>query len=268
MSFHVSQVLPGIYHIKEEAVHFDLIVGTKKALLWDTGYGIHDLLPLLSSLTDKELIVCNSHGHIDHVGGNYAFDKVYAPLRTLPETLMMTSPEVRLVAISRILAKNIAPDRDYSKVVYTDLNESTVFDLGGRTARFLAIPGHTSHDMALWIEEDRTLFTADAVNYMMWLYFSPSMRQSIVVDSLRKLLALKPERIIASHRHTPLSVDYLESLTECIAHLRKKDFTHPHIEPNARIKGNLVAYHTTIQHKRVTIAFRDDAFDLEEKEGT
>ena len=76
MKFNVSQIKPGIYHIKEAAVHFDLIVGEKKALLWDTGYGIDELMPLIRSLTDKELIVCNSHGHIDHVGGNYAFEKV------------------------------------------------------------------------------------------------------------------------------------------------------------------------------------------------
>lgn len=265
--FNVTEIRPGIYHIHEAAVHFDLIVGDTKALLWDTGYGIFDILTLVKSLSDKELIVCNSHGHIDHVGGNYAFEKVLIPLKAVPEAVILTSHALRSIGVKRILDQGEVPYRDYSNVIYEDLNDSMMFDLGGRKARFIAIPGHTGHDLALYIEEDRILFTSDAVNYLMWLYFSDGMRQSKVVESLTKLIDLDPITILAAHRHSPLSLDYLIDLRNCIQSLRRSDFKDVHLDAFTLRRDDLVEYHTILQHKRVSIVFREDAFDINEKEG-
>jgi glyoxylase-like metal-dependent hydrolase (beta-lactamase superfamily II) len=265
--FTVTEIKPGIYHIHEAAVHFDLIVGEKKALLWDTGYGIYDILTLVKSLSDKELIVCNSHGHIDHVGGNYAFDKVLIPLRAVPEAIILSSHALRSIGVKRIFDHGDVPRHDYSNVIYEDLNDTMVFDLGKRTARFIAIPGHTANDLALFIEEDGLLFTADAINYSMWLYFSDGMKQSTVVASLTKLIALNPVSIIASHRHSPLSLTYLIQLRDCIRSLRLSDFKDVHIDAFTLRRDDLVEYHTNLQNKRVSIVFREDAFDLNEKEG-
>lgn len=265
--FKVTEVSPGVYHIHEAAVHFDLIVGEKKALLWDTGYGIFDILALVKSLTDKELIVCNSHGHIDHAGGNYAFDKVLIPLRAVPEAVILTSHALRSIGVKRILDQGEVPYHDYSKVIYEDLNDKMVFDLGGKTARIIAIPGHTANDLALFIEEDRILFTADAVNYSMWLYFSDGIRQSTIVDSLSKLIDLNPLFILAAHRHSPVSLEYLVDLRNCIKGLKRSDFKDVHLDAFTLRRDDLVEYHTILQHKRVSIVFREDAFDLNEKEG-
>jgi len=265
--FNVTEVKPGIYHIHETAVHFDLIVGDKKALLWDTGYGIFDILTLVKSLTDKELIVCNSHGHIDHAGGNYAFDKVLIPLRAVPEAIILTSNALRSIGVKRILNGEEVPVHDYSHVIYEDLNETMVFDLGGKTARFIAIPGHTANDLALFIEEDKILFTADAVNYSMWLYFSDGIRQSTVVNSLTKLIDLNPSIILAAHRHAPVELSYLIDLRDCIRGLSRSDFKDVHLDAFTLRRDDLVEYHTILQHKRVSIVFREDAFDLNEKEG-
>ncbi len=265
--FNVTEITAGIYHIHEAAVHFDLIVGEKKALLWDTGYGIFDILAQVNALTDKEIIVCNSHGHIDHVGGNYAFEKVLIPLKAVPDAVVLSSHALRSIGVKRILDQGEVPFHDYSGVIYEDLNDTMSFDLGNRTARFISIPGHTEHDLALFIEEDRLLFTADAVNYSMWLYFSNGMKQSTVVNSLSKLINLNPVAIIASHRHAPLSLAYLIGLRDCIQSLSRSDFKDAHLDAFTLRRADLVEYHTTIQHKRVSIVLREDAFDLNEKEG-
>ena len=47
-------------------------------MLIDTAFGLGDLKGLIHKLIgDKEIIVCNTHCHIDHVSGNSHFDKVY-----------------------------------------------------------------------------------------------------------------------------------------------------------------------------------------------
>ena len=79
--FEVYLITDGIYAIYEmgqfEEVISYLILGDKRALLFDTGIGVGDMKKLVSNLTDLPVTVLNSHTHYDHVGGNYAFDDVY-----------------------------------------------------------------------------------------------------------------------------------------------------------------------------------------------
>lgn len=78
--YEVYRVLPGVYAIYEPG-HFQevisyLILGDKKALLWDTGMGIAPMRPLVESLTHLPILAVNSHNHFDHVGGNWEFPEV------------------------------------------------------------------------------------------------------------------------------------------------------------------------------------------------
>ena len=51
-----------------------LIIGKNKAMLIDTAYGIGDLKKQIEEITKLPLIVIDSHGHMDHTGGNYQFN--------------------------------------------------------------------------------------------------------------------------------------------------------------------------------------------------
>ena len=70
--FEVYAVAPGVFAIYEpgqfEEVISYLIVGSDKALLFDTGLGIGDMKQLVTELTPLEPVVLNSHTHYDHVG--------------------------------------------------------------------------------------------------------------------------------------------------------------------------------------------------------
>src|SRR5579863_9033812 len=78
--FEVYKVAPetfAIYepHQFEETISY-LIVGTKQALLFDTGMGIGNLKRVVSRLTSLPVVVLNSHTHDDHVGGNWEFSSI------------------------------------------------------------------------------------------------------------------------------------------------------------------------------------------------
>jgi len=80
--FEVYRVDPDVYAIYEphqwqEVISY-LIVGRERALLFDTGMGIAEIGPVVSALTDRPIVVLNSHSHHDHVGGNHAFTRVLA----------------------------------------------------------------------------------------------------------------------------------------------------------------------------------------------
>lgn len=62
-----------------------LIVGPQKAMLIDTAFGLGDLKRLCDEITGgKELIVVNTHGHVDHAYGNCRFEKVYCQEYEVP----------------------------------------------------------------------------------------------------------------------------------------------------------------------------------------
>jgi hypothetical protein len=79
--FEVYKVAPGVFaiyepHQAEEVISY-LIVGTKQALLFDTGMGIANMRKVVTQLTSRPVVVLNSHTHNDHVGGNSLFTFVF-----------------------------------------------------------------------------------------------------------------------------------------------------------------------------------------------
>ena len=45
--------------------------------MFDAGLGIGNIRNVVDQLTDRDVIVLNSHTHYDHIGGNHLFDTIY-----------------------------------------------------------------------------------------------------------------------------------------------------------------------------------------------
>ena len=80
--FDVHAVEPGVFALVESRQQQEviswLVVGTTRALLFDTGMGMRPLRPVVARLTTLPVTVLNSHTHLDHVGGNAEFNDVRA----------------------------------------------------------------------------------------------------------------------------------------------------------------------------------------------
>jgi glyoxylase-like metal-dependent hydrolase (beta-lactamase superfamily II) len=78
--FEVYRLPGGVYALFEprqaEQVFSYLIVGEKRALLFDSGFGIGHIDAVIKRLTPLPVLVLNSHTHYDHVGGNFAFSEI------------------------------------------------------------------------------------------------------------------------------------------------------------------------------------------------
>src|SRR5215831_13636573 len=79
--FEVYRIRPGVFAIYEphqfEEVISYLILGNRRALLFDTGMGIGKISEVVRELTKLPIAVLNSHTHFDHVGGNADFSDIY-----------------------------------------------------------------------------------------------------------------------------------------------------------------------------------------------
>ncbi|MCP3964684.1 MAG: MBL fold metallo-hydrolase [bacterium] len=171
--FEVYEIRPGVLAIYEpgqfEEVISYLIVGTERALLFDTGLGIGDMRRLTAELTDREVIVINSHTHYDHVGGNHAFETIYGTDLDYTSEHELGRPHEEVAEfvgegwIWKQTPEGFSAD-DYLSRPFTVshvVEDGQVLALGGVELEVLLTPGHAPDSLCLLDRERRLLFTGD-----------------------------------------------------------------------------------------------------------
>jgi glyoxylase-like metal-dependent hydrolase (beta-lactamase superfamily II) len=176
-----------------------LLVGDEKAMLIDTGVGIGDLKGFVATLTDKPLMVCCTHDHVDHVGGASAFDQVYVHPRDMVD--FDQGGGIGLSVEGRLRYIQYIADREKGDYPYNlaedvtewgpcpelfPLEDEQVIDLGNRRVTAYACPGHTPGSLTLLDENTRTLFMGDTCNCNLHLGGGP--RGSHRFTSIEKAL--------------------------------------------------------------------------------
>ena len=73
------------YRIEDNGVRSLLFIGTERALLVDTGFGnAGSLRNVVEALTDKPVMLVNTHADDDHTGCNHEFDCAYMHPAEMP----------------------------------------------------------------------------------------------------------------------------------------------------------------------------------------
>ena len=179
--FEVYRVADDVYAIYEpgqfEEVMSFLIVGDDRALLFDTGLGIGDMRRVVDQLTDRDVVVLNSHTHYDHIGGNYQFDTIYGRDTAYTRRRAAGSDAAAVAGFLREgwVWKDLPPGfnpADYRSRpfdVTRIVDEGDSIDLGGRELEIINTPGHAPDSICLLDRQNRLLFTGDTF-YLAPLY--------------------------------------------------------------------------------------------------
>lgn len=179
-----------------------LIIGDRKAILFDAGTGTRDIVPVVRSLTKLPVTVIPSHLHFDHVGALGRFES----------TALLDCPALR----ARARRSRLTLDRYEFLGFVEDLAPPTFrvdewwpanssVDLGSRRIRVVPTPGHTPTSVSLYDEQRRQAFVGDFL-YPGTLYaFYPGASRSAYLATTRQLLELlDPEaRIFTAHMADP-----------------------------------------------------------------
>lgn len=243
--YKVIPITEGIYHIFEPGdVGSTLIIGEERAMLIDTGFGFADIKPVVESLTDLPLIVVNTHGHTDHVGGNRYFEQVWMnPMdqESYDDYQMYQKPLIaaRFEGIRKAAGKkNIWPD-DFDRMAWYEagtkaflwLSEGQVFDLGeDHLIETIFIPGHTVGSTMFFDWETHILFPGDDLDYSLWMHFNTSASLSAYKKGLTKLEKYPIEAILPAHKQRLLSPWILKRMPLALEHLsleKSRRFFHP-----------------------------------------
>jgi glyoxylase-like metal-dependent hydrolase (beta-lactamase superfamily II) len=171
--FEVYRIQPGVFalyepHQYEEVIPY-LIVGSKRALLFDTGLGIGDIRSVVGQLTKLPVTVLNSHTHFDHIGGNAQFNDIMGRDTAYTRTNAAGGTREQLAEV--VLPERICGDlppgfsRDNYAIepfkITRFVKDGEMIDLGDRKLQVLFTPGHTPDSVSLLDRANGLLFTGD-----------------------------------------------------------------------------------------------------------
>lgn len=196
-----------------------LLEGNDRALLLDTGWGAGNLRSFVEKLTDKPILVANTHCHPDHAGGNGEWEEV----------MMLPGGEKDLATCAECpFDLSSLPHPDYRHKI---LQDGDKIDLGGRTLEVLDISAHSNGSLALLDRENKQLFVGDELESAQVIMnpSSPVPDVSFILDQRllahhKNMLRLKETvvegtLILPAHNGTPISREYLEDYIGLVEHI-------------------------------------------------
>lgn len=230
MSLFHEEIRDGLYHIGDGEGNFcTLITGEHGAILYDTMLGFEDLKGYVAGLTHHEPMVINSHCHFDHTGGNYQFGRVYMSAAELP---LLDLAYDRISTLTQTLRDDLADmescytRRDLISVIEPD----SVIDLGGRTVKVIALPGHTAGCIGLLCQEDGILLAGDTLSPQCCIFFQESLSMETCRETIHKLWDVPFTHFLSSHFDTLFEKKIMEKFEACFDLVGKKrgmNYTYP-----------------------------------------
>jgi glyoxylase-like metal-dependent hydrolase (beta-lactamase superfamily II) len=227
--FAVDEVEAGTWLVGEPGhVNCFLVEGTERAVLVDTGLGLADVAAAVGALTDRPVLVVNTHSHSDHRGGNWRFAEVAAhPLAA--GTLTQPVADGYLAGYLKVAREQLAAyerareaddrffhlftsttrprrlpgDADQWRVLAgpapTPLADGERISLGDRELTVLYTPGHSPDSLCLLDERAGLLFAGDTLITGDFWAHTPDTEIEVLAATLCKLADELAGQLTAIH---------------------------------------------------------------------
>jgi len=223
----IVKINDSAYRIEDDGVRCFLFIGSASALLVDTCRNqTGSLKAVIDSLTDKPVMLVNTHSDWDHISDNASF----GPAHMHPAEMSSYVQNAKQATLMR------------------PLWEADWIDIGGQVFEVVLIPGHTPGSIALLDRANKILLTGDSISggnpIRHVVMFGEKRNFDAFIVSLEKLLELERKNafdtIYPSHGQFPLSADTVES-----TYIAAKKFIAGELspsEPPVQIPAKLYEY--------------------------
>jgi len=175
-----------------------LIVGSQRALLFDSGPGIRNIVPVARALTPLPIEALPSHVHFDHVGNLNRFADIALPdlpalRRQVRDGVLRLSRYQHLGFVEGFAAPEI-------RVTHW-IPPGSEIDLGDRRLLLISVPGHTPESVVLFDPAANRLFAGDFI-YLSEIYaFLPGANLRDYATSAERLAHLLNDKSIIFGGH-------------------------------------------------------------------
>lgn len=203
-----------------------LIEGDKKAFLVDTGIGLGNLKTYIESITNLDVTVILSHGHLDHIGGSTYFNEVYMSHKDISLAQEHINYDIRRAYLDSM---NINYEEiDFSPEnlpQFINLKNGDTFDLGQLTLEIYTVAGHTQGSVIILIKEERAVIFGDDCNNFTFMFDTTCPSLS---DYAKNLLKLKEhenkwDKIYLSHGTGDAPKILLDEVIELTEEIRNRN---------------------------------------------
>lgn len=254
--FKVTKLENNIYRIYEpKDIYTTVILGSEKALVIDNGHGFGNVRKVIESITDLPLMVVNTHGHLDHAGGNYLFDEVYINFEDIPTYYKYEEEkDLMLISYDKLFKEKgiqMFPDdfdrESFMKTTtkkFLPLENHQIIDLGGRKFEVIKVPGHTVGHVTFLDYETGILFSGDAVSTTLWLYYDNGITLDMYCGYLEDLKKYPIKVFLPTHIDKILPIEILDILQEVI---RERDPKKSRIFTHARNGQQALLYRKEVE---------------------
>lgn len=232
--YKVYAVADNVYAIYEpnnwQQVISYLIVGSEKAILFDTGMGLDSIQLVVKQLTTLPVSVVNSHTHYDHIGGNADFDSIYGvdTAYTQKNSQGWSHESIKQEVTEAALCSQMLSSVDTASYhirpykITEFIHDGSTFDLGGRQLEVMIIPGHTPDCVALIDRQAGLLWTGDTYyEGPLWLFF-PGTDLDAYQNTITRLASLVPDlkHLLPAHNLPLITPNRLVEVRDGLALIR------------------------------------------------
>ncbi|HWQ58380.1 MAG TPA: MBL fold metallo-hydrolase [Clostridia bacterium] len=200
-----------------EQTHCYLLLGTRKALLIDTGLGVLNIEEVVRSITSLPVVVATTHAHWDHIGGHRFFSEI-AVHEAEAAWLSGAHPMPFSDVMQGLVRSDCSFPEEFDPVQYRIYeggasillrDHSILDDLGARTIEAIHTPGHSPGHVCFYEPARRYLYTGDLI-YAGCLYaFFPSTDPVQYRQSVKKIWELPVARLLPAHNRLDLPVSII-----------------------------------------------------------
>lgn len=190
----VKRIRDGIYvyAAKAQDSNVNIILTQDGVVLIDTGQTTDDsraAMNLVKKLTPQPVrFVIHTEPHGDHTVGDFVFS---------PPAIVIAAAG----AAASMKQNNPPADPAYRKVLpHIEYQNKMTLSLGGRTVELLYLKNvHSEADTAIWLPEQRVLFTAATVGVKRYPNIRPLITIPDILAAIKMMRALNPEVVVAGH---------------------------------------------------------------------
>ena len=215
--YKVTKIYPWLYAIFDPGdVYIYLVLGDDTAVVYDTGYGIAPIMPVVREITDLPVICVLGHGHIDHANGAYQFGEAWIYEEDFNLCLRHTGKTAKKRVLDGIKENGGQLPEGFNENAYITsgagilkkMDIGQIFNLGGKSLEVVKMEGHTHGSIGLLVKEERVLLTSDGANPHLWLFLEESTSIITYITMLERNIKLDFDIFFIGHSNKPFKKDY------------------------------------------------------------
>jgi glyoxylase-like metal-dependent hydrolase (beta-lactamase superfamily II) len=235
----IKKIFKDTYKITEKgkfsSVSMYLVIGSSFAVLIDSGYGSIDIPNLIKPIYSGKVIIINTHGHIDHIGGNKYYES-YINKIDIELYERHSSPSFLNANKLHVFEKTVMKELDFETI-----------DLGGRVLKIYNTPGHTLGSISILDATNNIFFVGDTISFICtFLGCDTSTSVEVYYNSLKQIREIainnNVKQLYGGHCFKALDLKTLNNYIKCCEKIftKKKKYIYVNMGIN---QGYLTSYH-------------------------